>query len=230
MHILAVDDELRGINMLCRAIEKAAPNEALVCFQKPLEALDYARNSPVDVAFLDVKMPELDGLGLAIQLKALHPKVNIIFVTGHSEYTNDAFALHASGYVHKPVSPKAVREQMDNLRFTTGAVPRATEWTLGPYKINTITQRVYLNGQDALLKPREFALFILLAENIEEYLAAETLYQRAWGSNLDRSDMHLLYVRLSALRKKLGMNKEGEYIIEHKRGQGYRLTKQNTDV
>lgn len=219
MNILAVDDEQRGLRILSQSIEKALPGAALSGFRNPFEALEYARGHAVDIAFLDVKMPELDGLGLAAKLKVLHPKVNIIFVTGHREYTNDAYALHASGYVHKPVTPAAVLEQMENLRFMPAG---ATQ--LGPYTVDLMAQRVYLNGKDTLLRPKEFSLFCLLVNNLGVFLTPEDLFQQVWGDD-PNGNVHTVYVRVSSLRKKMEMDEYGIYTIEHKRGSGYRLVK-----
>lgn len=224
MNILAVDDELRGVNMLSRAIQKAVPAAILSSFQNPYDALTFAMDNPIDVAFLDVRMPELSGLDLAIKLKEYYPKVNVIFVTGYQEYASDAFALHASGYVHKPVSPGAVWEQMNNLRFTPTNAQSDMVQEFGVYTLDYATQRVYCSGQDALLKPREFRLFSLLADNMGVFFTPEELYQRIWGDE-PNGNVHTVYVRVSALRKKLEMDESSAYTIEQKRGKGYRLIK-----
>lgn len=222
MLILAVDDEVSGLNMLSRSIQKAVPDAVLSSFQSPCEALKYAADNPLNVAFVDVRMPEMDGLGLAAELKKLYPKINIIFVTGYREYAGDAFALHASGYVHKPVSPSAVREQMNNLRFMPEQP--ALIQALGPYTFDHMTHRVYCDGRDTLLKPREFHLFCLFANDPGVFFTPEELYQRLWGDDPNGS-IHTVYVRVSALRKKLEMDGGGIYTIEQKRKKGYRLIK-----
>lgn len=221
MKILAVDDELRGLSVLSRSIQKAVPDADLQSFRNPLEALDYAKENAIDIAFLDIKMPGMDGLELAVRLKGLYPKVNLIFVTGYQEHTGDAFAIHASGYVHKPVSSNAVHEQMENLRFPPAAMTRQ-ERELGDYVIDYVARRVYYNGQDALLKPGEFHLFCLFADNVGKYFASEELYQKVWGNEAN-GNVHTVYVRVSALRKKLKMEDKSSFTIEHRRGKGYRL-------
>ena len=61
-------------------------------------------------------MREMNGIVLARKLKEIYPKVNIVFVTGYSQYANEAFALHASGYVYKPVTAEKIVTEMENLR------------------------------------------------------------------------------------------------------------------
>lgn len=69
------------------------------------------------MAFLDIEMPGMSGIALAQRLKELCPRGNLIFVTGFSQYMAEAFQLHASGYIRKPVTVKAVEEELRNLRY-----------------------------------------------------------------------------------------------------------------
>ncbi|ULQ60455.1 response regulator [Brucepastera parasyntrophica] len=116
MYIIAVDDERPSLNVLTGAIREGMPDCSLSAFSNPLEALYHAQNSKVDVAFLDIRMGDMDGVSLAEELKNLHPKINIIFVTGYTDYTLDALNLRASGYVCKPVSAEAVKKELKELR------------------------------------------------------------------------------------------------------------------
>jgi len=61
-------------------------------------------------------MPGLNGIQLAKELKKLNPLVNIIFVTAYDNYAMDAFHVHASGYLSKPVSSAKIREELELLR------------------------------------------------------------------------------------------------------------------
>ena len=62
-------------------------------------------------------MSTMTGVELAKELKGVNPKMNIIFVTGFSEYMGDAMQLRASGYIMKPVTKEAVEEELSVLRF-----------------------------------------------------------------------------------------------------------------
>jgi two-component SAPR family response regulator len=62
-------------------------------------------------------MRGMNGVELAKELKAVNPKMNIIFVTGFSDYTGDAMSLHASGYIMKPVNQAKVEQELADLRF-----------------------------------------------------------------------------------------------------------------
>ncbi|MDO4270801.1 MAG: response regulator [Eubacteriales bacterium] len=118
MTILAVDDEPVALDVLCRAIRETEPDCALFDFADPWKALGAVESGGVipDVAFLDVEMFDLTGLELAKRLKDVCARVNIVFVTGYAEYMGEAFRIHASGYILKPVQPQAIRMELDDLR------------------------------------------------------------------------------------------------------------------
>ena len=117
MNIIIVDDELLALRMLENAVKEAVPGTEIAAFSKPREALEYAKSTIVQVAFLDINMQLMSGLEMARQLRAICAETNIIFSTGYEEYALDAFKLYASGYLLKPICADDVREVMKNLRF-----------------------------------------------------------------------------------------------------------------
>lgn len=116
MRILALDDEEDALEVLVSAITACQPDADVKGFNSPTEALEYAEQNQMDIAFLDVRMPGITGLDVAKKLKKINPKINIIFSTGFSEFASDAFSIHASGYLMKPITTKDVRKELDNLR------------------------------------------------------------------------------------------------------------------
>ncbi len=86
-------------------------------FQRASEALRFARECTVDVAFLDIELFDANGTDLAEQLAELNPRVNIVYLTGHPEYALKAVSGFCSGYVLKPLTPDKIREQLAHLRY-----------------------------------------------------------------------------------------------------------------
>ena len=117
MIIYAIDDEKNALEYIIRKIKSAEPDAQVYGFDNAMEALDSAKTLPFDVAFMDIQMPEIDGITLAKKFKKINPKSNMIFVTGYSEYTMDAFAVDASGYLLKPATKEQVKHALDNLRY-----------------------------------------------------------------------------------------------------------------
>ena len=116
MIVMAVDDERFALENLSQSIQQSAPHAQIHPFRYPEEALDFAKENHVDVAFLDVEMVGMNGVELAQRLKLHHPDINIIFSTGYAHYRDAAFDLHASGYLTKPITPDKVKKELQNLR------------------------------------------------------------------------------------------------------------------
>ena len=137
MIIYAIDDEENALEFIERKIKSAAPEAEIHTFTSPTEALKSAEALPFDVAFLDIQMPGCDGIALAKKFKKMNPKANLIFVTGYSEYTMDAFSLDASGYLLKPATKDQVKHALENLRYplTLPSGPRVTVQCFGNFEI-----------------------------------------------------------------------------------------------
>ncbi len=115
MTVICVDDERNSIELLESTVKEVLPNDRVYAFTSPLEALAFAEETRCDIAFLDITMPAMNGLELGKRLKRLTPHINIIFVTGYSDFTGDALRLHASGYLTKPATVEDVRGEIENL-------------------------------------------------------------------------------------------------------------------
>jgi two-component SAPR family response regulator len=118
MKILAVDNERPALEILERAIMEAVSDAEMKSFSHAGEAVRAVRENGFrpDVAFLDIEMPGMTGLELAKQLKLAWPAVNIVFVTGFSQYAFDAMEQRPSGYVMKPVTREKILLELNNLR------------------------------------------------------------------------------------------------------------------
>ena len=145
MIVIAVDDERFALENLVESIKKVSPNAQINRFRYPDEALEFARENDVDVAFLDVEMIGMNGVELAERLKLYHPDINIIFSTGYGQYRDAAFDLHASGYLTKPITPEKVKKELDNLRRPVRDSKRVRIRAFGNFE-------VYLDGNPISFK------------------------------------------------------------------------------
>ncbi|MBQ1955521.1 MAG: response regulator [Clostridia bacterium] len=116
MKAITVDDEIYMLETLNEAVSASSDVELAESFTSCSAALAYATENPVDIAFLDINMRGIGGLGLAEKLMELHPDCKIIFCTGHEEYAVSAFRLHVSGYLMKPITAEAVQQEIDHIK------------------------------------------------------------------------------------------------------------------
>ena len=116
MKAIAVDDEIYMLETLQEAVSASSDIEMVEAFSSCSAALTYATENSIDIAFLDINMRGIGGLGLAEKLTELHPRCKIIFCTGYEEYAVSAFQLHASGYLMKPITAEAVQKEIDHIK------------------------------------------------------------------------------------------------------------------
>ena len=187
MQILAVDDEKIALEGLVSCIEKALPGEEVAGFRRGDLAIEFASKNPVDIAFLDIEMRGENGLELGNKLKEMYPNINIIFTTGYGEYAGEAFGMHASGYVMKPVTLDKIKKELEELRhpIDEGAKNRVSCKTFGNFE-------VFVDG-----KPVEFQynksreLFAFLVDRNGALSTIQELIMNLWDD--DEPDSHISY-------------------------------------
>lgn len=203
MNIIAVDDENPALTVLERAIRTSAPEAQIHCFTTSTDALSYADRHPVDVAFIDIEMPKINGLKLAHQLKKIRMGTNIIFVTGYAEYMANAFSLHASGYLLKPVSAPQVLEELRNLRHPT------FEPDIGLYVQCFGHFEVFMNGKPVLFsrpKAKEMLAYLIdrRGANVSKRALASILWEDESYSRSIQSHLYVLLAELLRVLDKIG--------------------------
>ena len=124
MRILLVDDEDLQLLRLSNEVKKVLSDAEIFSYNSSLDALKDNRNTKIDIAFLDIEMPGLNGIRLAKELKKANPQVNIIFVTAFDNYAMDAYKIHASGYLSKPVKADKIKEEIEALRYPIELAPK----------------------------------------------------------------------------------------------------------
>ena len=183
MNIIVVDDErfiLNGeVDLICRTV----PDAQVWGFSRGTDALDYVYANPVDVAILDINMPDYDGIDLARRMKIYRPAINIIFATAYSDYYQQAMRIHASGYMLKPLRPEVLLEELNDLRHP---VPRGDDLlhvrTFGDFEVFFHERPLIFHYQ----KTKE--LFAFLIDRRGAMVETDTLVTILWGGEEDRSN------------------------------------------
>lgn len=117
MKTLLLDDEVFCTDVLNILIQKHCPSlEVVAVFNDPMLALDYLNHHQVDVIFLDIEMPVLNGFDLLRRLPKLQSKV--IFTTAYDQYALKAFRFNAIDYLLKPIDKTELMEAAAKLKDT----------------------------------------------------------------------------------------------------------------
>jgi DNA-binding LytR/AlgR family response regulator len=125
--ILAVDDEQTQLEDLARLLRGSPYVEEVECAVDGHNALVKASASRYDAIFLDVRMPDLDGLELARVLKRFASPPQLVFVSAYDTAAVDAFELRALDYLRKPVSRRRVEESIERVVAALGAAERSSD-------------------------------------------------------------------------------------------------------
>ena len=108
MRVICVDDERILMEDTVAMLRELPEVSDVTGFSRSRDALLWIENNPVDLALLDINMPDINGIELAIKIKNSSPDTAVIFLTGYTEYAVDAFKIRAAGYLLKPVSKEAL--------------------------------------------------------------------------------------------------------------------------
>jgi DNA-binding LytR/AlgR family response regulator len=125
--LLAVDDEQSQLEDLARLLRASPSVREVECASDGRDALARVTNQPFDAIFLDVRMPDLDGLELARVLRRFATPPQLVFVSAHDEAAVEAFELHALDYLRKPVARKRAEEAIKRVLAAIDAHPAAPE-------------------------------------------------------------------------------------------------------
>ena len=98
-------------------LQEVMPNAVVIGFTRPSEAIEYAKENRVALAFLDIELGKTNGLDLCRTLLEINPRTNVIYLTAYIEYSLDAWSTGASGFMLKPITPEGVQAQLKNLRY-----------------------------------------------------------------------------------------------------------------
>ena len=117
LNVVIVDDEPVILKGFVHMLSGTLPDADVWGFRNAEEVLLFASANVVPIAFIDIELGGMSGIELAQRLMKLYPRINIIFLTSHDEYTREALDMHVSGYLLKPLTPAAIRREMAHLRF-----------------------------------------------------------------------------------------------------------------
>ena len=140
---IAIDDEPLALRQIGSYIEKTPFLELKESFESPLDAITYLQENKVDLMFVDINMPDLNGMDF---VKSLDNPPKIIFTTAYSEYALEGFKVDAMDYLLKPI---------DYATFLK-ASNKAKKWVdlqnLKPEQINSDDDFLFIKSEYKILK------------------------------------------------------------------------------
>lgn len=230
--ILVVEDDSPIRNLIATTLKTHDYKYLLA--QNGEEAIIQASTHDPDVVFLDLGLPDMDGVEIIKKIREWS-NMPIIVISARSEDEDKIEALDAGAddYLTKPFS---VEELLARLRVMQrriallqldNNVNKNLIYTNGKLKIDYVAGCAYKNDEELKLTPIEYKLLCILAKNTGKVLTHKYITQKIWGSAWD-SNVASLRVFMATLRKKLG-NDSDSYIQTHI-GIGYRMLKVEPNI
>lgn len=181
MRTIVVDDEpwaIRSFLKLCQSLNFFS---FVGTFTNPREALEFSKSNPVDFAVLDIDMPQMSGLELGKELRALYPQIVLIYITAHEHYANAALRQKADYFLTKPYVPEDIADVIARAQLLSQRQRK-------PVFIRTFGNfDVFLNGQAiSFSSAKAKELLALLVNNKGGIVTTEEAMAIIWdgyGSN-----------------------------------------------
>ncbi|MBQ1405998.1 MAG: response regulator transcription factor [Oscillospiraceae bacterium] len=224
--ILVVEDDTPVRNLMVTTLK--THDYRFLTAPKGEDAIMLASSHNPDVIFLDLGLPDMDGVEVIRRIRSWS-NLPIIVISARSEDTDKIEALDAGAddYLTKPFS---VEELLARLRVTLrrlammnpdGATDKSV-YTNGALTIDYSAGCAALRGEELKLTPIEYKLLCLLAKNTGKVLTHTYITQKIWGRSWD-NDIASLRVFMATLRKKLESAPNSPQFIQTHIGIGYRM-------
>lgn len=226
-HILIVDDEREIADLL----EVYLKNEGYQVhkFYHGKGALECLKNTKIDLALLDIMLPDIDGFTLCreIRQKWFFP---VIMLTAKAEDGDKimGITLGADDYITKPFNPLEVTARVRaQLRRVNMYNTRQTEedpdyFNIDGLEVNGKNHVCLLYGTEIALTPLEFSILFYLCQRRGNVVSAEELFEKVWGERyLDSNNTVMTHI--AKLREKLKENARKPKFIKTVWGVGYKI-------
>ncbi len=213
MTAICVDDErllMEDTAAMCLSLPEISEVKGFV---KSRDALEWLENNAVDLALLDIDMPDMNGIELAMRIKEKQPDTAILFLTGYEQYALDAFRVHASGYLLKPINRERLAAEV------AYALKGRPARTTGHIAVRTFGEfDLFVDGR-AVSFPRAKAkeLLAYLVDRQGGSVTRSAAFAALWeDAPYDRSKQKYLDVIIRSLRDTLASHGAGEILSVEK--------------
>ena len=207
MNILVVDDERE----IADVIELYLQNDqySVFKFYTGQDALDCIRDKKIDLAILDVMLPDIDGFQI---LKKIREKYTfpVIMLTAKTEYMDKitGLTLGADDYIAKPFNPlelmARVKAQLRrSTKYNEGNRPQEDIIDFGGLFLNRNTHECIYNERELTLTPIEFDILWILCENRGQVISSEQLFEQVWKEKYYKNSNNTVMVHIRHLREKM---------------------------
>ncbi|SHJ59330.1 response regulator transcription factor [Paramaledivibacter caminithermalis] len=214
--ILIVEDESRMRRLISDYLKKEG--YSVIEAEDGKKAIEIFNLDKIDLIILDIMMPKYDGWTVCREIRKTSNKP-IIMLTARSEESDELFGfeLGADEYITKPFSPKILVARINAL--LKRSIIKENKMSYDGLEIDIHGHRVFLEGTEIEMTPKEYELLYFLAENKGVALTRKQILDGVWGYDY-YGDLRTVDTHIKRLRIKL---KDKNDFIQTVRGVGYRF-------
>lgn len=194
------------------------------------EAYGLVKTNKIDIAVLDIMMPEMDGYSLTMKIRKDY-NFPIIFLSAKNQDSDKILGLDmgADDYMTKPFNPlEIVARVRSNLRryyeFNETVEKHSAIFKIDDLSIDTDKMIVKKDDEEITLTPTEFKILALLMKNPGRVFTKAQICENTFGEYYGTDDNSMM-VHISKLREKLGDDSRNPKYIKNIRGIGYKIDK-----
>lgn len=227
MNILIVDDEKE----IADVVELYLKNDQyqVYKFYTGEEALACIHSKKIDLAILDIMLPDIDGFQILREIRKTYT-FPVIMLTAKTEYIDKitGLTLGADDYILKPFNPlelvARVKAQLRRYtQYNEGGREEEETMVLGGLVLNRNSHECVFNEKPLLLTPIEFDILWLLCENKGRVIGAEELFEKVWNEKYYKNSNNTVMVHIRHLREKMGNSGGKSDFIKTVWGVGYKV-------
>lgn len=200
MKAFLVDDEALCLEELAWQLAAYPDIQIEGKFTDPCKALEAACDAQPDAVFLDIDMPHMDGLELALRMQSHCAGVMLVFVTGYARYALDAYRAYPLDFIVKPAARSRLDETVAHLRRQyallhpkSGAARNLLVRCFGAFEVKTESAARFVTR-------RVKELFLYLIDRRGTAASTDEMMDALFGGRDEKSTRGNLYVTLSRLR------------------------------
>lgn len=225
--ILIVDDEKEIADLV--ALYLSNEGYTVRKFYSPVDALACIDNETIDLAVIDIMMPQIDGFALCRHIREKHTYPIIMLTAKDDEIDKiTGLTLGADDYVTKPFRPlelvARVKAQLRRYKRYNDAPAKDDQITVvGGLVINSGTHECTLDGTPLSLTPTEFSIVEILAKKKGHVVSSENLFHTIWGEEYYDKNNNTITVHIRHLREKMGESIDKPRYIKTVWGVGYKI-------
>ncbi len=227
MNILVVDDEKEIADVIELYLQNDQYN--VLKFYTGEEALKCIRNTRIDLAILDIMLPDVDGFQILKQIREKYT-FPVIMLTAKTEYIDKitGLTLGADDYIPKPFNPlelvARVKAQIRrSTQYNDGSRDAGNLIDFGGLFLDRNSHECVYNEVPLTLTPIEFDILWLLCENRGKVISSEELFENVWGEKYYKNSNNTVMVHIRHLREKMSSPTGKSDFIKTVWGVGYKV-------